>query len=341
MSTIFIGMLKISNLGFPFAWLVLLFSSLVLTSWLLDVDEYETSRSLKNFDILHLKEASSKNQTQIFTKRTNYFPSNELKFSAPLFFKKKTLISSKNENKGGEKFLITDQNDPVLKALSNAARLAKLAYCLNEDEDEVAPGILVKVEKNLYEGKSELNFELVRHPIFHTAMIDKIFLSSFNLASEKIVKKIEDAWNNNSLYRINLIGHSVGGVYAVLTAITWALKKTEMGINVFTFGQPRIGDFTFAQIINQQLMQNTRIFRVTHTNDYVPRLPLNKKNDMFHHALEIWISSDCDCDGKEMVYRCYGPTELFPMGLGLESQASTTSHFGPYFGYTMRPKCKL
>ncbi|KAG9298137.1 hypothetical protein G9A89_002574 [Geosiphon pyriformis] len=72
---------------------------------------------------------------------------------------------------------------------------------------------------------------------------------------------------------IILIGHGVGGVYAVLALL--ALKKIfasqhgwfeEVKISAVTFGEPRFGAINFARYLAQT---ESKIFRVTHANDYV------------------------------------------------------------------------
>jgi predicted lipase len=66
-----------------------------------------------------------------------------------------------------------------------------------------------------------------------------------------------------------LTGHSLGGALAQLAAVE--LAQQGYNISLMTFGSPRVGDGTFANIINSLVSQN---FRVTHWRDPVVHVPL-------------------------------------------------------------------
>ena len=65
-------------------------------------------------------------------------------------------------------------------------------------------------------------------------------------------------------------GHSLGGALAVLAADILNAQGFLIH-SVYTFGQPRVGDATFAARYNMTLGQRT--FRIVNSNDLVPRLP--------------------------------------------------------------------
>jgi len=73
-----------------------------------------------------------------------------------------------------------------------------------------------------------------------------------------------------ALLPIVLTGHSLGGALAVLAA--WFLQRQGRLVHsVYTFGQPRVGDRTFAALYESLL--GARTFRVVNRNDLVPRVP--------------------------------------------------------------------
>ena len=67
-----------------------------------------------------------------------------------------------------------------------------------------------------------------------------------------------------------LTGHSLGGALAVLAA--WFLQAQGLPVHsIYTFGQPRVGDRTFATHYSSLLGAKT--YRTVNQNDIVPRVP--------------------------------------------------------------------
>ncbi|KAK6759378.1 hypothetical protein RB195_021144 [Necator americanus] len=107
-------------------------------------------------------------------------------------------------------------------------------------------------------------------------------------------------------YQIAFTGHSLGGALAVLAAartVAEGLRRSDQ-VMVYTFGEPRVGDPTFAANFDK-LLPNS--YRVVFRHDIVPHLPpcIRKKKQMdklvtsydcdpnnpytvFHHSTEIW-----------------------------------------------------
>lgn len=82
-----------------------------------------------------------------------------------------------------------------------------------------------------------------------------------------------------------LTGHSLGAAVAILGGTY--LRRDGYKVDVFTFGSPRVGNDVFA---NYASGQSGTSFRVTHTDDPVPRLP----PIIFgyrHTTPEIWLST--------------------------------------------------
>jgi len=69
-----------------------------------------------------------------------------------------------------------------------------------------------------------------------------------------------------------MTGHSLGGALAELCAAQTALVETIPVQGVYTFGQPRVGNNSFAKTVNDAL--GSRIHRIVNDRDIVPRVPL-------------------------------------------------------------------
>ena len=85
-------------------------------------------------------------------------------------------------------------------------------------------------------------------------------------------------------------GHSLGGALAILAALE--LKRQGFRLaQIYTFGQPRVGNAAFKRLYEWSLSQST--FRVVHEEDIVARLPhLPYFTDPYRHAgTEVLISS--------------------------------------------------
>lgn len=83
-------------------------------------------------------------------------------------------------------------------------------------------------------------------------------------------------------------GHSLGGALAILAALE--LKRQGFDVRqVYTFGQPRVGNKNFANLYNWSLKENT--FAVVNEGDPVPLLPplLNGYRDC---GVEIYLRRD-------------------------------------------------
>jgi hypothetical protein len=70
--------------------------------------------------------------------------------------------------------------------------------------------------------------------------------------------------------RLWVTGHSLGGALAKLWAL-WAAGRGHDVAGVYTFGQPRVGDASFAAFYDSVLKAQS--FRVVHADDIVPRVP--------------------------------------------------------------------
>jgi hypothetical protein len=84
------------------------------------------------------------------------------------------------------------------------------------------------------------------------------------------ISKWRAEMNVEQLPPLYITGHSLGGALATMAAAA----LSDNGINVagvYTFGQPRVGDRTFASQLDKHT--NGRVFRFVNNNDIVPHVP--------------------------------------------------------------------
>ncbi|KAG9287316.1 hypothetical protein G9A89_008947 [Geosiphon pyriformis] len=268
-----------------------------------------------------------------------------------------------------DKLLINDEIE-LMNNLGRFAYYAHISYCLNHDDgDGVGLGLFVKIAEYINEEnelelivyfsarmksrESWLNkkFKLVDYQLFQAfglkSKIDEEMSQQFSVAELRIALKINEKLRllnrgkikeEFPIKKFNFVGHSIGAAYAVLTSIKWSITLLLTPFDVYTYGMPHIGNKDFSTGISR--LVNLNIYRVTHTDDYVPRLPLLAEDTLLHPIFEFWIFTNCDCNRYEEVWLCLGT----PVGeVILESRLCNNhyhylgdrSHIGPYFGYTM------
>lgn len=85
-----------------------------------------------------------------------------------------------------------------------------------------------------------------------------------------------------------MIGHSLGAAAATLAAAH--VRNTGSHADLYSFSSPRVGDPAFARYVGGQDGVSGSNYRVTHRDDWVPKVPL-KAMGYLHVADEYWISS--------------------------------------------------
>ncbi|CDM29794.1 hypothetical protein DTO013E5_6152 [Penicillium roqueforti] len=110
------------------------------------------------------------------------------------------------------------------------------------------------------------------------------FLEAWEAVAADLTSKIKAAKATYSGYTLVVTGHSYGGALATLGGIV--LRNGGYEPSVYTYGQPRVGNKALAQYITDQ----GSLWRVTHTDDLVPKVPPATVG--FSHASpEYWITS--------------------------------------------------
>lgn len=89
---------------------------------------------------------------------------------------------------------------------------------------------------------------------------------------------------------IVVTGHSLGAAVSIFAALDIANQISPSGVTVYNFGQPRVGDPAFAGYAASVLPLHKQ-FRVTHSRDPVPHLPLEIMG-FLHTPHELWYDND-------------------------------------------------
>ncbi|KXG51709.1 Lipase, class 3 [Penicillium griseofulvum] len=101
--------------------------------------------------------------------------------------------------------------------------------------------------------------------------------------------QLHDAISSYPGYRLNVIGHSLGGGVATLAGT--ALRTQGFNLDIWTFGAPKPGNLELAKFITNQ--QSNSIYRATHTTDPVPKVPLKLPFlDWSQPSPEYWITQE-------------------------------------------------
>ncbi|KAG9296471.1 hypothetical protein G9A89_015063 [Geosiphon pyriformis] len=229
--------------------------------------------------------------------------------------------------------------------LRSYAALANIAYC-SKKRIQLSPNVYVRIQGNgnaiylLFSG-SETNLEkyiyeqktLTDYENIPGAQVHLEFYREFIEAKPALLSKIKP--NIKAQTKTFLIGHGLGGVFAVLAALAINEQPPKVSKpDVYTFGSPRIGNRIFADYSKERL----RLIRTTLRNDDVPRQPVIHNYFIFfgnkytHFGAEYWIKN------TSLVFYCTPTTGQYESKkcLNKEPVTSLAYHDGPYFRVLMK-----
>ncbi|KAI8322549.1 alpha/beta-hydrolase, partial [Martensiomyces pterosporus] len=140
------------------------------------------------------------------------------------------------------------------------------------------------------------------------------FHAAYDAAADSIKNVVAGLVQQYPNYKIVLTGHSLGGAEAAIGAADFALNHPEWvsKMELYTYGEPRVGNPTFANWLSQQTFP---IYRVVNKGDTVPQLPLRVMGFQ-HHAQEVWYNLSgqtqfCGSDGENKA--CQDSLSLFQL----------------------------
>ncbi|XWW93385.1 hypothetical protein V2A60_001318 [Cordyceps javanica] len=111
------------------------------------------------------------------------------------------------------------------------------------------------------------------------------FADSWDEISAAATSAIAEGLRANPNYKLVITGHSLGGAVATLAGAY--LRRSGFRAAIYTFGTPRVGNDVFANFSNRQ---RGGLFRITHIDDPVPRLP-PMIFSYRHSGTEYWLSN--------------------------------------------------
>lgn len=97
------------------------------------------------------------------------------------------------------------------------------------------------------------------------------FQGAWESIEAKVLLYLRDWCKPGKPYHLWVTGHSLGGALAALAGISLHYQGYTVS-GLYTFGQPRVGDWEFARKVNAEI--GDRVFRYVNNNDVVPLIPL-------------------------------------------------------------------
>ena len=132
--------------------------------------------------------------------------------------------------------------------------------------------------------------------------VQAYFLDAFQIVWNDLQSFVYEEIKKYPNYKVWVTGHSLGGSLASLasTLIASEQKTTKDNLILYTFGQPRVGNYDYA-LTHDGLVPKS--FRVTHFRDIVVHLPtcnvitpgtpcIAPGGGPYHHGKEIYYSSE-------------------------------------------------
>lgn len=114
------------------------------------------------------------------------------------------------------------------------------------------------------------------------------FLASWAEVKSRVLTAVDAAKAANPTYKVVVTGHSLGAAVATL-AVAY-IRKAGHAADLYTYGSPRVGNSVFVQFVTNQAGAE---YRITHTDDPVPRLPPIITNYR-HVSPEYWFNEGAD-----------------------------------------------
>jgi len=130
------------------------------------------------------------------------------------------------------------------------------------------------------------------------------FLIAYNSVSRSVVSTVRAQLEVHPDYSIVSTGHSLGGALASIGSVSLKSHFPSTRVRLFTFGQPRTGNFAYADLV-ESMVGVANLYRGVHTWDGVPTM-VDEALGYRHHGTEYWQfkeppnrSTTRSCSGQE------------------------------------------
>jgi hypothetical protein len=125
--------------------------------------------------------------------------------------------------------------------------------------------------------------------------VQTYFLGAYLKVYDLMDKDIHNILINNNK-KVFITGHSLGAALASLMSTNLVNAYSIKNISLYTFGQPRVGDYNYS-VLHDKLVPDS--WRVIHKYDIVPHFPFclstggcNYTNKPYHHGTEVFYDND-------------------------------------------------
>lgn len=117
-------------------------------------------------------------------------------------------------------------------------------------------------------------------------LVHQGFWNMWETVAGDVTSQIKSALSAHPHYTVVATGHSLGGALAAVAATV--LRASGYTVQLYNYGQPRIGNLALANFITSETSGTN--YRVTHSDDIVPKLP-PRFLGYDHFSPEYWITS--------------------------------------------------
>ncbi|NER81620.1 MAG: lipase family protein [Leptolyngbya sp. SIO1D8] len=101
-----------------------------------------------------------------------------------------------------------------------------------------------------------------------TGKVHRGFQTAWEGVEKRVIIQLKKWWGKDTHFWV--AGHSLGGALAALAATSLDYQGFRVS-GLYTFGQPRVGDWKFTRQVNARM--GDRMFRYVNNNDVVPLIP--------------------------------------------------------------------
>lgn len=127
--------------------------------------------------------------------------------------------------------------------------------------------VIFRGTSSLKDALVDLNFSLKCFENYTGTYVHRGFYNQFNSVKEGILKNIDD-----SVSKISVSGHSLGGGIACIASTYFAINFPNKEVSCFTYGCPRPGNIMFKKLFQKNVK---KYYRIVMNDDPITMIPSN------------------------------------------------------------------